>query len=72
MFTVCPQGFINSGFFLQQALQKTLGDLKNVIFFADDILIFSTESEEDNIKTVVEVLERLKKKDSRCHQRKYN
>ena len=59
MFRVCPQGFKNSGYFLQQALLKALKGINNVLLLADDITIFSTISEEDNIRTVIKVIQRL-------------
>ena len=58
-FTVLPQGFKNSPYFLQKVLSTILSDLKGVLYFADDIVIYSTESMEDNIETVIHVLKRL-------------
>ena len=59
MFQVCPQGLKNSPYFLQQTLLKALKDIKNVVFLADDIVTFSTISIDDNINTVMKIIERL-------------
>ena len=56
---MCPQGFKNSSYFLQQALLKALKGINNVLLLADDITIYSTISEEDNIRTVIKVIQRL-------------
>ena len=55
-YTVLPMGFKNSPVFLQQALSNILSDLAGVLYFADDVVIFSTISMEDNIEKVMTVI----------------
>ena len=59
-FCHLPNGFRNAGYFLQKNRLKILNDIP-VIFCADDIIIYSDIGEEDNIKIVIQVLERLHK-----------
>ena len=72
MFTVLPQGFKNSSYFLQQVLLKALKDIDNVVFLADDVIIFSTIGIADNIDNVIRVIERLNNEGLKIDPKKFS
>ena len=69
-FTSCPQGWINSAFYLDLLLNKILGDIRGVAFVADDILIASDGTQEEHIELIEKVLERLEQANLRAKHTK--
>ena len=69
-FTCTPQGFINSGYYLDLLLSKILSDITSTHWFADDIIIATSGSFEDHMKEVEKVLKRLKKAKLRLNHKK--
>ena len=60
MFRSLPQGFKNSGSFLQVALAKLLHDIPTSLFVADDIIICTKGTFAQHLLEVSKVCERLK------------
>ena len=59
-FCRAPQGYLNSAFYLSEAIFRSIGHLsQHLIFYADDILIYSCEDEEYHINIVIDVLKCL-------------
>ena len=58
-YTCCPQGFINSGHFLDQLMSTILGDLEDVLYVADDILVSTNRDLQHHLDTIATVCDRL-------------
>jgi len=60
-FTRAPQGLKNSPLYLKMLLDKIFADLtKNVLFYADDLLIATTGTLKDHVDLINEVIIRIK------------
>ena len=58
-FQVLPFGLHSAPILFSRLMCQVLGDLKNVLVYLDDVIIFS-ENEDDHLKTLRTVLERFK------------
>ena len=70
-FCHLPNGFKNSGYFLQQNLIKTLQG-HPAIFAADDIIVATETSQEENIEAVIKILEKLHEEGYKIGPKKLN
>ena len=59
-FNVLPFGLTNAPLAFMRAMMQVLGDLKNVMIYIDDIIIFN-EDLETHLQTLKDVLDRLQK-----------
>ena len=59
-FVVMPFGLVNSGQTFTRMVRKLFGNVPNVVFYIDDVQIY-TESWEEHVKTVKHVLQILEK-----------
>ena len=55
-----PFGLVNSGQTYKRMVRKLFGNIPNVVFYIDDVLIY-TESWAEHVKTVKHVLQILEK-----------
>ena len=59
MFTSCPQGWINSAYYMDLLLSKLFGDMEGISWVADDILIATDGTLEEHLELLEKVLQKL-------------
>lgn len=58
-FKSCPQGYINSAFYLDHLLARLLSDIPEAKWFADDVIIATNGSYATHLKAIGRVCDRL-------------
>ena len=70
LFTSCPQGWINSAYYLDLLLSKLFGDMEGVTWVADDVLICTDGTVQEHLQLIERVLLKLIEADLRIKNTK--
>ena len=70
LFTSCPQGWINSAYYLDLLLSKLFGDMEGVTWVADDVLVCTDGTIHEHLQLIERVLQKLIEADLRVKNTK--